>query len=306
MNIQIDVPHNNRNNLNNNNNNNSNPLTPLNNVSININNNNPFFNYPPNNNYGGTNNINIININTPAEVLPINPIIPVINNDNNNNNNDNNDNNENNVEGGDAAAPRPVPLANLPNARRVLAFAVGCIVITALCTLLSCIVPWFSVPRIGKFYAQDKFLWLFLLPPLSAVFLLFSSVTVAGRICWLHCWTVTVISIDVPSAVIFVSFGTSLVYSGGGNVWWDAGAFLVLWGHVTSIVAGLLFMKLAQILELGPPPPAEDERPPPGPITVSIGSGDSFLEIEEERKNEISSKYRGGAVIVGTALHASI
>ncbi len=75
-------------------------------------------------------------------------------------------------------------------------------------------------------------------------------------------------STDVPSAVIFVSFGASLVYSGNGPVMWCEGAFLLLIAYVFSIFAGLLFMKIAQLIETGD---INDDNPITGPITVIIG-----------------------------------
>jgi len=161
-------------------------------------------------------------------------------------------------------------IAAIPLAKRMFVAALSCIIATILSILLASILPWFEVAGLAKYYAQNEFLWLFLLPPLSAIPLMFSSVTLFGRICWLHCWTVTVVSVDVPSAVIFVSFGASLVYSGLGTVFWSAGAYMVLLAHITSITSGLLFMKLAAIVEMGPVTP-NNEQPPSGPVTVSIG-----------------------------------
>jgi len=97
---------------------------------------------------------------------------------------------------------------------------------------------------------------------------------------------------DVPSAVIFVSFGASLVYSGVGIVTWTSGAFLVVIAHMSSIIGGLLFMKLAQIIEIGPPP--EEERPPVGPITVTIGEDFTVEErITVSEELEKQRKYGG-------------
>lgn len=71
--------------------------------------------------------------------------------------------------------------------------------------------------------------------------------------------------------MVFVSFGASLVYTGTGAVLWNAGAFFVLLSYITCIISGLLFMKLAHLIEVGPPRGAADDRPPPGgPITVCI------------------------------------
>lgn len=74
----------------------------------------------------------------------------------------------------------------------------------------------------------------------------------------------------VPACVVFVSFGASLVYTGTGAVLWNAGAFFVLFAYITSIFSGLLFMKLAHLIEVGLPRAAQDAPPPPGPITVCI------------------------------------
>lgn len=97
-----------------------------------------------------------------------------------------------------------------------------------------------------------------------------------GRVWYSEPQTQIHIPTDVPSVVIFVSFGASLVYSGVGSVTWTTGAFLVVFAHMSSIIGGLLFMKLAQIIELGPPP--EEERPPIGPITVTIGADEATPE----------------------------
>jgi len=214
-------------------------------------------------------NINVNNIiNLPAPHDPI----PAINNQNE-----------------EAEEEQPLRLDAFPRGKRILIAALSSVIFTILCILLASILPWFEISggRI-KYYSQDQFLWLFLLPPLSAVPLMFSSLALMGRICWLHCWTVTVISIDVPSAVIFVSFGASLVYSGVGIVLWTSGAFLVVGAHMSSIVGGLLFMKLAQIIELGPPP--QEERPPVGPITVTIGAEDVTTQEELIVVTEVINK----------------
>jgi len=227
----------------------------LNNVNINVN--------------------NIINIPAPNEPLPAN---------------------NNNNEEEEAAEQQPLRLDAFPRGKRILISALSCVILTILCILLASILPWFEIAGgTMKYYSQDQFLWLFLLPPLSAVPLMFSSLALMGRICWLHCWTVTVISIDVPSVVIFVSFGASLVYSGVGIVMWTSGAFLVVFAHMSSIIGGLLFMKLAQVIELGPPP--EDDRPPAGPITVTIGSEEA--STPEERivvTEELSKQPKYGSV----------
>lgn len=80
------------------------------------------------------------------------------------------------------------------------------------------------------------------------------------------------ISIAVPAAVVFVSFGTSIVYTGTGSVSWSSGAFFVLLAYLSCILSGLLFMKLAHMIERGVPQPVLDPNapPPPGPITVCI------------------------------------
>jgi len=174
-----------------------------------------------------------------------------------------------------------------PRGKRILISALACVILTILSTLLASILPWFEVVGLSKYYPQNDYLWLFLLPPLSAIPLMFSSITLVGRICWLHCWTVTVISVDVPSVVIFVSFGASLVYSGQGTVFWTAGAFMVLFSHLFSISAGLLFMKLAQIIETGPV--TEVNRPPPGPISVTIG--EVTQELSCGQPQEQPSRY---------------
>jgi len=107
--------------------------------------------------------------------------------------------------------------------------------------------------------------------------------------CWMHCWTVTVISIDVPACVIFVSFGASLVYTGVGTVVWGPGSFVVLLAYVASIMGGLLYMKLAQLIEIGPPNQDEEGRPP-GPITVTIGE-----DIPDKEKYDSDGYYQHGA-----------
>jgi len=173
-----------------------------------------------------------------------------------------------------------------PQGKRVLILALGAVIVTILTTLLASILPWFRVVGFAEFFAQNDYLWLFLLPPLSAIPLMFSSITLVGRVCWLHCWTVTVISVDVPSVVIFVSFGASLIYTGKGTVIWSTGAFMVLFSHIFSMVAGLLFMKLAQIIEAGPVPVT---RPPPGPISITIGEGNQ--EISSDQPHQPTSPF---------------
>jgi len=240
----------------------------------------------------------------------------VNNNTNNANDNDNHTNNDNNVNNNNidnvnnnvinvpAADEEAVDVENQalaihPRGKRILVAALGSIIITILSVLLASILPWFEVANVSKYYSQDQYLWLFLLPPLSAVPLMFSSITLAGRICWLHCWTVTVISIDVPSAVIFVSFGASLVYTGRGGVLWSSGAFLVVFAHIASIAGGLLFMKLAQIVEMGPQDDGgeEGERPPAGPITVSVGIETDKEESKMDEQGFTKYVYQGGLVV---------
>ena len=105
------------------------------------------------------------------------------------------ENNGNNNNEEEAVQQQAVPLAAYPRGKRMLVSALSCVILTILCILLASVLPWFEVPGLAKYYSQDQFLWLFLLPPLSAIPLMFSSITLMGRICWLHCWTVTVISI---------------------------------------------------------------------------------------------------------------
>jgi len=112
-----------------------------------------------------------------------------------------------------------------------------------------------------------------------------------GRLGWLHCWTVTVISVDVPSAVIFVSFGASLVYAGIGTVVWEAGAFLVLLSYILSILSGLLFMKLAQLIEVGIN--QIEEGRPTGPISVIIGEDGLKEKSDSFEVGYQSSGYAG-------------
>jgi len=105
-------------------------------------------------------------------------------------------NNNNDVE--EAAEQQPLRLDAFPRGKRILISALSCVIFTILCILLASILPWFQISGgTVKYYSQDQFLWLFLLPPLSAVPLMFSSLALMGRICWLHCWTVTVISIGM-------------------------------------------------------------------------------------------------------------
>jgi hypothetical protein len=270
------------------------------NIHINVdtvNSNNAFFH----DNNSNLSNFNVVNMN--MGMMNNHTInIPELPAEQNAENNQQANNEENNNE--EAAVQEPIPLTAYPRAKRILVSALSCIVLTILCILLASVLPWFEVASGIKYYSQDQFLWLFLLPPLSAVPLMFSSITLMGRICWLHCWTVTVISIDVPSAVIFVSFGASLVYTGVGNVIWTAGAFLVVLAHIMSITGGLLFMKLAQIIEMGPP--AQPEGPPKGPITVSIGTGDIDVNSHDSTKEIVyfeSKPTTYGTTIVGGASH---
>jgi len=218
-------------------------------------------------NHGNNNINNNVNINVNNIFLPPQEANPAPNNHEN--------------EGADAL--EQIRLDAYPRGKQILVAAAMCVIATILCVLLAAILPWFQLAGgTTKYYSQDQFLWLFLLPSLSAVPLMFSSIAMR-RICWLHCWTVTVISIDVPSAVIFVSFGASLVYSGVGIVQWTAGAYLIVLAHLASILGGLLFMKLAQVIEMGPP--EEEERPPVGPISVTIGVEDVEDATQEERQS---------------------
>ena len=76
----------------------------------------------------------------------------------------------------------------------------------------------------------------------------------------------------MPALVVFVSFGSSLVYTGEGEVHWNAGAYFVLIGYVACILSGLIFMKLAHLIEVGiPAPVANADAQRVGPITVFIG-----------------------------------
>jgi len=175
---------------------------------------------------------------------------------------------------------------NSVRGRRILWLAVGSVVVTVVSILLATVAPWFHVQNAATYYCKDNYLWTFLLPPLTALPLLVSSISFVGRLCWWHCWTVTVISIDVPAAVVFVSFGASLVYTGVGAVEWNAGAYFVLLAYIAGIVAGLFFMKLAHLIEVGIPPPPDG--PPVGPITVHIG-----VDMMKD-KSEFSSTFSDG------------
>lgn len=70
--------------------------------------------------------------------------------------------------------------------------------------------------------------------------------------------------------MVFVSFGTTLVYSGVGTVVWTAGSYFVVVAYASCVLSGLLFMKLAHLIENGVPV-VEPAPPAPGPITVHIG-----------------------------------
>lgn len=77
------------------------------------------------------------------------------------------------------------------------AISTASVTCTVLLVLTATIAPWFHVVNESTYYCQNQFLWLFLLPPLSCVPLMFSSVACVGRLCWLHCWTVTIISVGM-------------------------------------------------------------------------------------------------------------
>jgi len=164
-------------------------------------------------------------------------------------------------------------------------FAIGAVMMSLVCVLLSTLTTWFKVEGGKEFRCQDEFLWLFLLPPLTCSPLTISNILCLGRLCWMHCWTVTVVSVDVPCAVIFVSFGSSLVYTGSGTVLWKAGASLVLLAYVLSILSCLFYMKLAQMIEIEP-------AYIPGTISVTVG---------EEPKYDEGESYECGYQAAGLA-----
>ena len=204
------------------------------------------------------------------------------------------------------------------------------VITSVVLVLFSSVAPWFHVE--GKqttYYCKDSFLWVFLIPPLTCLPLLLAS-TPRVRLCWWHCWTVTVISLGiytlsssiptiffsflitffllpvlstpshpvtvVPAAVVFVSFGASLVYTGSGAVLWGVGAFFIMISYITCILAGLLYMKLAHIIEVGPPHGAAQAEPLPGPITVCIHADPSDKYDFDDNGFRLSPSLPGPAM----------
>jgi len=197
--------------------------------------------------------------------------------------------------GGEAAAPLNARQQYALNHGQVLASLLGrrfmwasvsMVIATVVTILLSTVAPWFYIKgQPETFYCKDNYLWIFIIPPLACIPLLFSS-THHVRLCLWHCWTVTVISIAVPAGVVFVSFGSSIVYTGTGEVLWNTGAFFVLLSYISCVLAGLLFMKLAHLIEIGLPRAADagaTQNAPPGPITVCIKADfDKFENFDDE------------------------
>ena len=87
------------------------------------------------------------------------------------------------------------------------------VITSVVLVLFSSVAPWFHVE--GKqttYYCKDSFLWVFLIPPLTCLPLLLAS-TPRVRLCWWHCWTVTVISLGIYtlSSSIPTIFFSSLI-----------------------------------------------------------------------------------------------
>jgi len=182
------------------------------------------------------------------------------------------------------------PLGFFESAVFVTAWAFAAICI--LCLIVAGCTPWFQPIFFPAVYCNDQYLWLFLISPISLMVLVIGNYFSTFRPhLILKCWSVSVITMLVPSLIMFVCFSSSLVNDASGVLVWKLGAYLILASHLCGLMASLTYLKFCSLHETALRRPVVDIPPPPGPMSITIGE-DVF---DSKNSNLYSATSTGSA-----------
>eukprot|EP01113_Clastostelium_recurvatum_P019056 TRINITY_DN2247_c0_g1_i2.p1 TRINITY_DN2247_c0_g1~~TRINITY_DN2247_c0_g1_i2.p1 ORF type:complete len:300 (-),score=67.04 TRINITY_DN2247_c0_g1_i2:150-1019(-) len=185
------------------------------------------------------------------------------------------------------AADAAPPVALTRNQRTMFLIYLAMSIVAPLFTLIAAVTPWFVHTIDGPVFCKTHFLWLFLIAPASTIGLAIGGFKFRfeGHLS-VKCWSIVVLTLLMPSFIMFTSFGSSLV-SSVGLVQWTVGAFCIVVAHLLALTGGLFCLKFCNARELAqqraadearrlaanpnPNPNPNPDRPPPQqPITVMV------------------------------------
>jgi len=143
--------------------------------------------------------------------------------------------------------------------------------LSLLCIIVAGFTPWFQPLFYAAVYCKDQYLWLFVISPMSLLVMLVGNyISLFRPNLLLKCWSISVVTMLVPSLIMFVCFSASLVNASGAFVW-KVGAYFILTSHLSGMAAAISYLKFCTMYDIAMQRPLPALPPPPRPLSITIG-----------------------------------